>query len=245
MLNNISIILINITHPGNIGAAARAMKTMGIKHLALVQPKTFPSADATARAAGADDILANAQVFDSFEESLQDCHLILGTSARQRSLGWPTLTPKACAEKVSTSPGKVAVVFGRESIGLTNKELDLCHYLVQIPTHPTFSSLNVASAVQILAYELRNAYIASAPQTPLSERGEIAASIPARAEDVAQFYQHLEQTLIEMEFLDPKKPKRLMRRLHRLFNRIQLIDSEVRILRGILTAVQKKKIVNY
>jgi tRNA (cytidine32/uridine32-2'-O)-methyltransferase len=204
----------------------------------------FPSADATARAAGADDILENAQVFDSFEESLQDCHLILGTSARQRSLAWPTLTPKACAEKVSISRGKVAVVFGRESIGLTNKELDLCHYLVQIPTHPTFSSLNVASAVQILAYELRNAYLTSPPHTPLSERGEIAASIPARAEDVAQFYQHLEQTLIEIEFLDPKKPKRLMRRLHRLFNRIQLIDSEVRILRGILSAVQKKKMVN-
>jgi TrmH family RNA methyltransferase len=240
MLNNISIILINITHPGNIGAAARAMKTMGLKHLALVQPKIFPSADATARAAGADDILENAQVFDSFEESLQDYHLILGASARQRSLAWPTLTPKACAEKVSTSPGKAAVVFGRESIGLTNKELDLCHYLVRIPTHPTFSSLNVASAVQILAYELRNAYI-SGPQPPLFERGEIA---PARAEDVAQFYQHLEQTLIEIEFLEPKKPKRLMRRLHRLFNRIQLIDSEVRILRGILSAVQKRKIVN-
>jgi len=208
-LDNIKIILVETTHPGNIGAAARAMKTMGLSHLRLVQPKLFPCAEATARAAGADDILANTQIFESYEESLRDCHLILGTSARHRSIAWPILTPKA----------------------------SVCHYLVQIPTKTTFSSLNVASAVQILAYELRCADLAKSPAT-LHERGEIAKSVPASAEEMAQFYEHLEQTLIDIDFLDPKKPRRLMRRLHRLFNRVQLIDSEVSILRGILTAAQ-------
>jgi len=236
-LDNIKIILVETTHPGNIGAAARAMKTMGLSHLRLVQPKLFPCAEATARAAGADDILANTQIFESYEESLRDCHLILGTSARHRSIAWPILTPKASVEKAFACPGKVAFVFGRESSGLTNQELELCHYLVQIPTKTTFSSLNVASAVQILAYELRCADLAKSPAT-LHERGEIAKSVPASAEEMAQFYEHLEQTLIDIDFLDPKKPRRLMRRLHRLFNRVQLIDSEVSILRGILTAAQ-------
>ncbi len=255
MLDNIQIILVNTTHPGNIGAAARAMKTMGISHLRLIQPKIFPCADATVRAAGADDILANAQLFDSFEESLKDCHLILGTSARERSLAWPTLSAKACAEKAFTFQGKVAIVFGRESAGLTNKELERCHYLIRIPTESTFSSLNVAAAVQILAYELQCASLTSsldkedvkeiggeeitAPIHASSEKGEFVKLPNASAEAMAQFYQHLEQTLIEIEFLNPDKPRRLMRRLHRLFNRVQLIDSEVRILRGILTATQK------
>jgi len=257
MLDNIQIILVNTTHPGNIGAAARAMKTMGLSHLRLIQPKIFPCADATVRAAGADDILANAQLFDSFEESLKDCHLILGTSARVRSLAWPTLSAKACAEKAFTFQGKVAIVFGRESAGLTNQELELCHYLIRIPTEPTFSSLNVAAAVQILAYELRCASLlpsldkegveeikesgeeitAAIPTS--SEKGEFAKLPKASARSMAQFYQHLEQTLIEIDFFNPEKPRRLMRRLHRLFNRVQLIDSEVRILRGILTATQK------
>ncbi len=232
MLERIHVILVGVTHPGNIGAAARAMKTMGLSHLRLVQPKHFPSADATARAAGADDLLANAQVFDTFEESLQDCHLIMGTSARRRRISWPTLTPKQCADKVLTCPGKVAIVFGREQSGLTNEELDLCHFLVQISSSPTFSSLNLAAAVQILAYELRCGIETHHDDLKMNRE-------PASAEAMAQFYQHLEQTLIDIGFLDPKNPRQLKRHLHRFFNRIQLLKPEVNIFRGIFTATQE------
>jgi TrmH family RNA methyltransferase len=235
MLNNIYIILVGITHPGNIGAAARAMKTMGLSQMRLVQPKIFPSVEATARASGADDILANAQIFDTLEDSLKDCHLIIGTSTRERYIAWPTLTPKACAEKSLKFGGKVAIIFGREQSGLTNEELELCQFLVQIATNTSFSSLNVASAVQIIAYELHESFINHSGK--VVEFKEPLAS----AEMMGYFYQHLEQTLIEIEFLDPEKPKHLMRRLHRLFNKAQLIDSEVNILRGILTATQKSK----
>ncbi len=238
MLNNIQIILVGITHPGNIGAAARAMKTMELSQMRLVQPKIFPSVEATARACGADDILANAQIFDTLEDSIKDCHLVIGTSTRARHLIWPTLTPKACAEKSLQSAGKVAILFGREQSGLTNEELEFCHFLVQIATNPIFSSLNVASAVQIIAYELHESL------KNQSEVGETLIELedpPASAEMMGHFYKHLEQTLIDIEFLDPEKPKHLMRRLHRLFNRIQPIESEVNILRGILTAAQKAK----
>jgi TrmH family RNA methyltransferase len=235
MLNNIQIILVGITHPGNIGAAARAMKTMELSQLRLVQPKIFPSVEATARASGADDILANAQIFDTLADSIKDCHLVIGTSTRARHITWPTLTPKACAEKSRKFSGKVAIIFGREQSGLTNEELELCHFIVQIATNPTFSSLNVASAVQILAYELHESFINHSGTTVELE------DPPASAEMMGHFYQHLEQTLIDIEFLDPEKPKHLMRRLHRLFNRSQPIDSEINILRGILTAAQKAK----
>ncbi|EDN71155.1 tRNA/rRNA methyltransferase, SpoU [Beggiatoa sp. PS] len=239
MLDNIQIILVGITHPGNIGAAARAMKTMGLSHLRLVQPKHFPSAEATARASGADDLLSNALLFDNFEDSLKDCHLVFGTSTRQRMIAWPVLTPIACAEKALECPKPVALVFGREQSGLTNKELDLCNYLVQIPTNSEFNSLNVAAAVQILSYELRKtneAFIIKNDTNALKN----SLPAPASLQAMAQFYQHLEQTLIDIEFLDPQKPKLLMRHLHRLFNRVQLLDSEVQILRGLLTAAQKK-----
>jgi len=238
MLDNIEIILVGITHPGNIGAAARAMKTMGLSHMRLVQPKHFPSAEATARAAGADDILVTAQVFDTLEKSLWDCHLIFGTSARHRRIAWPTLTPKGCAEKALENTGKIAIVFGREQSGLTNQELEFCHFLVQIPTNPTFSSLNVAAAVQIVAYELR--IISGNRDIATKENWELGSPL-ASSESMAQFYRHLEQTLIDIEFLDPKNPRQLMRHLHRLFNRVQLIDTEVNILRGILTAAQGRR----
>jgi len=235
MLDNIQIILIDTTHPGNIGAAARAMKNMGISQLRLVRPRLFPCAEATARAAGADDILANAQIFDNYEESLGDCHLVFGTSARQRNIAWPTLTPTNCVENALKCAGKVALVFGREQSGLTNQELELCHFIVQIPTNPTFSSLNVAAAVQILTYELKM----KNDELIINNNEILQRTSPASTKAMVQFYQHLEQTLIDIDFLNPKRPKKLIQRLHRLFNRIQLIDSEVRILRGILTAIQK------
>ncbi len=242
-LDNVQIVLVGLTHPGNIGAAARAMKTMGLSQLRLVQPKHFPNAEATARATGADELLANAQVFDTFEESLTDCHLIFGSSARQRTIAWPVLTPKACALKALACAGKVAIVFGREQSGLTNQELELCNYLVQIPTNQTFSSLNVASAVQILAYELRinNEELQTHHDNSLGDTLNSSLPASAFAEAMAQFYQHLEQTLIDIEFLEPQNPRQLMRHLHRLFNRVQLFDSEVNILRGILAAAQTRR----
>ena len=220
-----------ITHPGNIGATARAMKNMGLYHLRLVQPQDFPCAQATARASGADDLLVNAQIFSSYEESIQDCHLVFGTSARQRSIPWPVLSPRECAQKALTLSEKIAIVFGREHSGLTNQELDRCHFLVQIPTNPEFSSLNIAAAVQILTYELRI-------QSQTTSYEHLTSEPLVSSENMARFYEHLEQTLIDIEFLDPQKPKRLMRRLQRLFNRTQLLDSEINILRGILTATQ-------
>ena len=243
MLEQIKIVLVGITHPGNIGATARAMKTMGLSQLALVQPKQFPCAEATARATGADDVLAHAQLFDSFTASIQDCHLVLGTSARQRSIAWPVLTPRVGAEQALTLPhSQIAIVFGRESSGLTNQELDQCHAMIQIPTNQAFSSLNVAAAVQIIAYELRikSEELQLTTDKDLRKKLLNQAFEPASAATIAQFYQHLEQTLIDIGFLDPHKPRRLMRRLHRLFNRTQLIDSEVNILRGILTAAQQQ-----
>ncbi len=231
MLDNIHIVLVGISHPGNIGAAARAMKTMGLSKMRLVRPKQFPNADATSRACGADDILFNAQIFDSYEESLQDCHLVFGASARQRMITWPVLTPRNCAEQALQIEAPIAIVFGRESSGLTNQELEHCNYLVQIPTVPDFSSLNVAAAVQVITYELR---MAELTQTNVDS----SLPPPVSAEAMEQLYQHLEQTLIDIKFLNPNHPRLLMRRLRRLFNRTQLIDSEINILRGILTATQ-------
>ena len=237
MLDNIQIVLVGITHPGNIGAAARAMKSMGLSQMRLVKPKLFPCAEATARAAGADDILANAQVFDNYAESLGDCRLIFATSARPRNLAWPTLTPKTCAAKALQGKTKIAIVFGREQSGLTNQELELSHFVVQIPTNTSFSSLNVAAAVQIFCYELK------VKNDELSHTNTNCPHLPppAPAQAMVNFYQHLEQTLTEINFLNPQKPKKLMQRLHRLFNRIQPVDSEVRILRGILTAIQEER----
>lgn len=240
MLDHIQIILVGITHPGNIGATARAMKTMGLSHLRLVQPKSFPNVEATARASGADDILMQAPIYDSFEDSLHDCRLILGTTARPRSIAWPALSPRLCAKTALEIQEPVALVFGREHSGLTNQELDCCHYMVQIPTNPSFSSLNIAAAVQILAYELKvksDELALTSDNNSLSNLDTLLPA-PASAEAMTQFYQHLEQTLIDIEFLDPQKPRRLMRRLHRLFNRAKPNDSEMNILRGILTATQ-------
>lgn len=229
-LNHIRVILVGITHPGNIGAAARAMKTMGLTQLTLVNPKQFPCAEATARAAGADDVLVNAQICATFEASLHDCHFIFATSARRRSITWPTLTPRECAEKIATVAGNVALVFGREHAGLTNQELDRCQYLVQIPTQSDFASLNVAAAVQILAYEI---FVRQLTVLPLKEE-----HCPVSTEIMLKFYAHLEQTLVDIGFLDPRKPKRLTRRLYRFFNRAQPNEVEIHILRGILTAIQ-------
>ncbi|MCI0401866.1 MAG: tRNA (cytosine(32)/uridine(32)-2'-O)-methyltransferase TrmJ [Gammaproteobacteria bacterium] len=237
MFDNIRVVLVATTHAGNIGAAARAMKGMGHRRLYLVNPKTFPCAEATARAAGADDVLAGAQVFGSLAEALAGCGLVIGTSARRRSLPWPMLDPVACARRViqEAEIGEVALVFGRERTGLTNEELDLCNSVVRIPADPAFNSLNVAAAVQIITYEvMRTAYGNDPMETGPRENTPLAT-----AEQMAQFYEHLERLMIKIEFFDPDKPRRLMRRLKRLFNRVQPDQNEINILRGILASAEK------
>ncbi len=238
-LGPVRVILINTTHPGNIGATARAMKVMGLRALHLVSPKIFPNADATARASGADDILQHATVHDSLEPALEGCGLVLGTSARLRSLPMPFLDARAAAAQAvaeSASHG-IAVLFGRERHGLTNEEMQRCNFLVNIPTNPEYGSLNIAQAVQIMAYELRLAAITAAG-------GEIGVALPPadwEPVDGAQMemlFEHLEQTLLDIEFLNPRQPKKLMMRLRRLFNRARPDQNEMNILRGILRAAQ-------
>jgi TrmH family RNA methyltransferase len=235
-LSNVRVVLVNTTHPGNIGAAARAMKNMGLTRLYLVAPSGFPGVEATARAAGADDVLGAAHVCPTLADALRGCHLVIGTSARPRTIAWPMLTPEMAARQLvaETAQGEVALLFGQERTGLTNDELDRCHALVAIPANPEFASLNLAAAVQILAYELRMAVFGSpvvdmpVPETPL-----------ATDEDVQRLYRHMEEVLIQIRFLDPGNPRKLMRRLMRLFNRVRLDSNELNILRGILTAVQQ------
>lgn len=234
--NKLRIVLVETTHPGNIGASARAMKNMGLEQLVLVKPQRYPSAEATARASGADDILARARVVEDLDAALEGCALVVGTSARRRGLSCPELGPRECARELATHSmlSPVALVFGQERSGLDNDAVDRCHYLVRIPTNPDFSSLNLAAAVQVLSYELRMTASFSQP----SENPETA---PAPAEEVERFYQHLEPVLIEIGFLDPVNPRHLMRRLRHLFNRARPDQNEVNILRGILSAVQGRK----
>ncbi|OPX56279.1 tRNA (cytidine32/uridine32-2'-O)-methyltransferase [Oceanospirillum multiglobuliferum] len=251
MLQQIRIVLVNTTHPGNIGATARAMKNMGLAELVLVAPKHFPNEEANARSSRADDILERAIVVDTLEQALADCQLVVGTSARQRNMPWPLISPRQMAGQVfsdiakanqapdtQTPTMKAAVVFGREDRGLTNEELALCHYHVHIPTDEHFSSLNVAAAVQVLAYELRVAYLDSSQQVAPAWQ-EDWDNPWASGEDVERFYQHLEQTLIEIGFHDPNNPRLLMTRLRRLYQRTRLDQVEVNILRGILSTTQK------
>lgn len=234
----VRIVLVRTSHPGNIGAVARAMKTMGQSQLYLVQPKYFPHADATARASGADDLLAQALVVESLDEALAGCGYVYGLSARLRSIQWPVLDPRACAQQVLQQPGlPAALVFGNERNGLSNAEMDRCQYLVNIPTNPDFSSLNLASAVQVMVHELNMLARQSEAQAreSASDLSEVAS-----ADELARLYTHLEQMLVDVEFLDPANPRHLMRRLRRLFNKATLDSQEVKMLRGILRAAQGK-----
>jgi len=235
-LARVRIVLINTTHPGNIGAAARAMKVMGLSSLHLVTPKIFPNADATAMASGADDLLQSAVVHDSLDSALAGCPLVLGTSARMRSLPMPMLDARRAARQALVESGshEVALLFGRERYGLTNEEMQRCQYLVNITSNPDYSSLNLAQAVQILAYELRVAAqgFSDISIAPLDWE-------PVDDQQMEGLFEHLEQTLLDIRFLNPKQPKRLMLRLRRLFNRARPDQNEINILRGILKASQE------
>ncbi len=236
-LANIRIVLVRPTHPGNVGATARAMKNMALRNLHLIEPEKFPSPEATDRAAGADDVLQEAMICASLDEALKDCHLVIGTSARSRRIAWPTLDPVAGASRLveGARHGPVALLFGQERTGLLNSELDRCHYVVTIPADQAYSSLNLASAVQILAYEIYRTALTDAAKSVTEAREDRLAS----SESMQRFYQHLEEVLQEIEFIDPNNPRFLMRRLMRLFNRASPDDTEMNILRGILTSIQQ------
>jgi tRNA (cytidine32/uridine32-2'-O)-methyltransferase len=235
--SRIRMVLVGTQHPGNIGSAARALKTMGLSRLVLVAPERFPHAEADALAAGADDVLAAAPIHASLADALADCRLVLGCTARSRRVALPEQSPRDAAARLLATVGdggEVALVFGRERTGLTNDELQLCHGAVHIPANPDYSSLNLAAAVQVLAYELRMASLGAdriathaGPETPATHA------------DLEGFFAQLGQTLDQIDFHKGRAPESAMRKLRRLFLRVDLDAHEVRLLRGILADAQR------
>lgn len=250
MLENIRIVMVGTTHPGNIGAAARAMNTMGLSDLRLVAPLHYPHAEASSRASGSAHILMQAQVSDSLDEALADATLVVGTSARQRRIPWPCLSPRQLGARVAEGSGseKIAILFGREDRGLTNDELHRCHYHVAIPTNPDYGVLNVAAAVQLLSYELRLALLGDA-EGDLAPLRDSAHRMPlptlewdsprASASEVEQFIGHFERAISAAGFIDPAAPGHVMTRMRRLFQRAHPDQVEINILRGILTQFEQ------
>jgi tRNA/rRNA methyltransferase len=240
-LGRIRVVLSHTSHPGNIGAAARAMKTMGLSQLVLVNPRHFPDPQAHALASGADDLLAHARVCASLDEALQGTVFATAVTARRRELAVAPLWARdAAAELVAaTAQGDVALVFGNETSGLSNEEVSLCRRWTSIPVDPGFSSLNLAQAVQVLCYELRLAAVDTGSPPAIADAGA-----PAAHEEVAGLVAHLERAAIQSGFLDPAKPKRLIPRMRRLFARAAIEKEEVAILRGMLSAFEKKTRAN-
>ena len=258
VLSNVRIVLVAPTHPGNIGAVARAMRTMGLQDLRLVRPRRFPSAEATERAAGAFDLLDRARIAGDLSEALADCQWAVAATARPRRLEWGRLDPEGAGRELvrRAASGPVAAVFGRESAGLTNEEIDRCQAVLRIPTDPDFRSLNIAAAVQIAAYEIARAAARATPAgsaggaVPLphgsgSEDGEggagagVEQSEEVTAADLERLFAHFEAALADIGYLDPERPRLLMRRVRRLVVRADIDRAELNILRGILTAAQR------
>lgn len=233
-LDNVSIVLVETSHPGNIGAAARAMKNMGLSRLVLVNPKRYPDPQAEWRAAAATDVLDNCRVCASLDEAIAGCHWVAGASGRARRIPWPVADPRSAAAKLlaEAEAGQVAVLFGREADGLSNEELQRCNLQLQIPAAAAYPSLNLAMAVQVVAYELRLALGTELP-APIWDRP------PATAEEVENLLAHLQALLVETEFLDLANPGQTLTRLRRLFARAQLDQTEVQMLRGIVTNLHR------
>jgi tRNA (cytidine32/uridine32-2'-O)-methyltransferase len=244
LLQNIRVVLVNTSHPGNIGGAARAMKNMGLSRLVLVEPRLFPHHEADARASGAGDILENAQVVATLEDAWSAA---IWCSAPAPVIVVFLAAARSSRMRFESGRGGCArrrdrLVFGREDSGLTNEELQRCHFHVHIPSDPEFSSLNLGAAVQVLSYEVRMAWLAAQGQPTKVEKEEVASVKSAELatmDELERFYEHLEQTLVAIEFLDPEKPRHLMARLRRLYGRSSVSRAEMNILRGILTETQK------
>ena len=254
-LASVRVVLVAPTHPGNVGAVARAMRTMGLRDLRLVRPRRFPSAEATERAAGAFDVLDRARVVDDLPEALADCRWAVAATARPRRLEWGRLDPEEAGRELvrRAAAGPVAAVFGRESAGLANDEIDRCQAVLRIPTDPGFRSLNVAAAVQIAAYEIARAAARAETAAPAEgadagcsrtggrEGGDGGGDRPGAvtAADLERLFEHFETALADIGYLDPERPRLLMRRLRRLVVRADVDRAELNILRGILTAAQQ------
>ncbi|MCG3469879.1 tRNA (cytosine(32)/uridine(32)-2'-O)-methyltransferase TrmJ [Xenorhabdus bovienii] len=240
MLENIRIILVETSHTGNMGSAARAMKTMGLTNLYLVNPLVQPDSHSIALSAGASDVIGNATIVNTLDEALAGCELVIGTSARSRTLSWPMVEPRECGERCIKAAGHspVAVVFGRERVGLTNEELQKCNYHLYIPTNPEYGSLNLAMAVQLASYEIRMAYLAVQEKSEHVESTEHEIEYPP-VEDMERFYQHLEQVLNDSGFIRKAHPGQIMNKLRRLYTRARPETQELNILRGILTSMGK------
>lgn len=250
MFDQVRIVLINTSHPGNIGAVARAMKNMGFSRLYLVEPQQFPDPEAVWRSSGATDVLDQAVVVNNLEEAIAGCRFVVGASARERRIPWPVVSPRDLALEVrgqANAGGEVAILFGREDRGLTNEELQRCNWHVHIPANPEYSALNLAMAVQVITYELRMRYLEDLEKgaghsnmkpmvSPLDAGWDVE---PASVEEVELFLEHLERTLIDIDFHDPANPRQLMTRLRRLYQRCCLDKMELNILRGILKSTQK------
>lgn len=237
-LHRIRIVLVNTKAPGNIGGAARAMKNMGLEQLYLVAPREFPAAEADWRAAGALDLMERATVVETLEEAIGDCGLVIGTSARGRSIPWPLQTPRESAQQVAVEAPKheVAIIFGREDRGLTNEELQLCNLHLHIPANDEYSALNLATAVQVVCYELRMAFLTETQgAAPHFDDWDMP---PANSREVEYYYKHLQETLERINFITQDNPRQTMTRLRRLYNRVRLDQMELNIMRGILTATQ-------
>ncbi len=241
-LEHLCIVMVETSHPGNIGSAARAMKVMGIQDLRLVAPRKPYSQDTWALASGANDIIEQAKIVPTLPDAVADCHIVIGASARsERTLQWPQMDARECGTFVAErlrQQQKIALVFGRERTGLTNEELDHCNTLVHIPMAFDFLSLNIAMAIQVLAYECATAMRLAMPNSATSTDPDEAL---ASAEAMESFYTHLEQSMIDTRFLDPENPRLLMRRLRRLFGRAEVTVSEMSILRGMLAAFAGRK----
>ncbi len=237
---HIDIVLVETSHPGNIGATARAMKNMGLLNLVLVKPKEYPNVEATQRASGADDVLQRAKIVDTLREAVVDATLVVGASARFRRLAWPQWDAREAGiqiiEHCRQQQGRVALVFGRENNGLSNEEMELCHFLVQIPTYVQYSSLNLSQAVQVLCYELRMASMQQDNQEPV----KVLDSPLAKHETVEQMFDHIQEVLGELEFINQDHPVKLLRRIRRMFHKATLEEKEVQIVRGIFSAVENK-----
>ena len=239
MLKNIRIVLVETSHTGNMGSVARAMKTMGLTNLYLVNPLVKPDSQAISLAAGASDVIGDAKIVDTFDEAISGCGLVVGTSARSRSLPWPMLDPRECGLKsvAEAQQTEVALVFGRERVGLTNEELQKCHYHVAIAANPEYSSLNLAMAVQIIAYEVRMAWL----QAEQEDKPAYTESPYPLVDDLERFYQHMEKMMIDSGFIRESAPGQVMSKLRRLYTRARPERDELNILRGMLSSFEKKR----
>ena len=244
LLDRLRIVMINTSDSGNIGAAARAMKTMGLRQLVLVQPDEFPTAKATARASAAADLLHNARVVQTLDEAIGDCQLVFGTSARLRTIPWPLIDPRQGASRVMNEPegADIAILFGREDAGLTNEELRRCHFHICIPANEEYPVLNICVAIQVICYEMRMAALErqASPVAPDQSGMQQWDEPLVSSEDMERFLRHFEETLLDINFFDPNNPKQLVTRVRRLFLRTRMDRLEMNLLRGVLSTVQKR-----